>query len=228
MGAFHRCNVFFILYKPYFLSSYTNPTPNPSPYRKRSAFLLGALHFNMGTWENVFMNHLLLVIPMLYPCHYTNLCPQKSQKVHTHTHTEREREEREERGMGRWERRERRRGRREGERAEREREREGEERERGEDRWEREREREMEREGERERREREGEREGEEREGTERERGREREREREREHYTTPDNSVTIVSPATEKLLYLIVLSHFINQRRLTGSTCTAQAYCCI
>ncbi len=30
----------FILYKPYFLSAYTNPTPKPTPYRKLSAFLL--------------------------------------------------------------------------------------------------------------------------------------------------------------------------------------------
>ncbi len=43
---------------------------------------------NYGDTENVLINHLLLVIPMSYPCHYTNLCPHKSHKhAHTHTHT---------------------------------------------------------------------------------------------------------------------------------------------
>ncbi len=42
--------------------------------------------------ENVLINHLLLVIPMSYPCYYTNLCPHKPHKhahtyTHTHTHT---------------------------------------------------------------------------------------------------------------------------------------------
>ncbi len=48
---------------------------------------------NYGDTENVLINHLLLVIPMLYPCHYTNLCPHKPHKhAHTHTHTHRHRE----------------------------------------------------------------------------------------------------------------------------------------
>ncbi len=43
---------------------------------------------NYGDTENVLINHLLLVIPMSYPCHYTNLCPHKPHKhTHTHTHT---------------------------------------------------------------------------------------------------------------------------------------------
>ncbi len=43
---------------------------------------------NYGDTENVLINHLLLVIPLLYPCHYTNLCPHKPHKhAHTHTHT---------------------------------------------------------------------------------------------------------------------------------------------
>ncbi len=49
---------------------------------------------NYGDTENVLINHLLLVIPMSYPCHYTNLCPHKPHKhahthtlIHTHTHT---------------------------------------------------------------------------------------------------------------------------------------------
>ncbi len=38
-------------------------------------------------YENVLINHLLLVIPMSYPCHYTNLCPHKPHKhAHTQTH----------------------------------------------------------------------------------------------------------------------------------------------
>ncbi len=43
---------------------------------------------NYGDTENVLINHLLLVIPMSYPCHYTNLCLHKPHKhAHTHTHT---------------------------------------------------------------------------------------------------------------------------------------------
>ncbi len=44
---------------------------------------------NYGDTENVLINHLLLVIPMSYPCHYTNLCPHKPHKhahIHTHMH----------------------------------------------------------------------------------------------------------------------------------------------
>ncbi len=42
---------------------------------------------NYGDTENVLINHLLLVIPMSYPCYYTNLCPHKPHKhAHTHTH----------------------------------------------------------------------------------------------------------------------------------------------
>ncbi len=42
----------------------------------------------MGTWVNVLKSHLHLVIPVSYLCHYTNLCPDLSQKrTHTHTHT---------------------------------------------------------------------------------------------------------------------------------------------
>ncbi len=43
---------------------------------------------NYGDTENVLINHLLLVIPVSYLCHYTNLCPHKPHKhAHTHTHT---------------------------------------------------------------------------------------------------------------------------------------------
>ncbi len=43
--------------------------------------------FNYGElWRRI--NHLLLVIPVSYLCHYTNLCPHKPHKhAHTHTHT---------------------------------------------------------------------------------------------------------------------------------------------
>ncbi len=47
---------------------------------------------NYGDTENVLINHLLLIIPMSYLCHYTNLCPHKPHKhAHTHTHTHRHR-----------------------------------------------------------------------------------------------------------------------------------------
>ncbi len=88
----------FILYKLYVLLPYTYPTPKLSPHRRhRSAFLFSPQKthsvwfisvLNYGDTENVLINHLLLVIPMSYPCHYTNLCPNKPHKhAHTHTHT---------------------------------------------------------------------------------------------------------------------------------------------
>ncbi len=51
---------------------------------------------NYGDTENGLIKHLLLVIPVSYSCHYTNLCPHKPHKhvhmcihtlTHTHTHT---------------------------------------------------------------------------------------------------------------------------------------------
>ncbi len=83
----------FILYKPYFLSLYNNPTSKPSPCRKLCAFLLSqktnSVWFisllNYGDTEIVLINHLLLVIPMSCLWHYTNLCPHKPHK-HAHTH----------------------------------------------------------------------------------------------------------------------------------------------
>ncbi len=86
----------FILYKLYVLLPYTYPTPKLSPHRRRcisifpqkthSVWFISVL--NYGDTENVLINHLLLVIPMSYPCHYTNLCPHKPHKhAHTHTHT---------------------------------------------------------------------------------------------------------------------------------------------
>ncbi len=54
--------------------------------KTHSVWFLSVL--NYGDTENVLINHLLLVIPMSYPCYYTNLCPHKPHKhAHTHTHT---------------------------------------------------------------------------------------------------------------------------------------------
>ncbi len=67
-----------------------------SPQKTYSVWFISIL--NYGDTENVLINHLLLVIPMSYPCHYTNLCPHKPHKhAHTHTHTHRERESERER-----------------------------------------------------------------------------------------------------------------------------------
>ncbi len=89
----------FILYKLYVLLPYTYPTPKLSPHRRRcistfpqkthSVWFISIL--NYGDTENVLINHLLLVIPVSYPCHYTNLClhkPHKHAHTHTHTHTQ--------------------------------------------------------------------------------------------------------------------------------------------
>ncbi len=86
----------FILYKLYVLLPYTYPTPKLSPHRRRCISIfpqknsLCMIYKRFKLWGhwNVLMNHLLLVIPMSYPCHYTNLCPHKPHKhAHTHTHT---------------------------------------------------------------------------------------------------------------------------------------------
>ncbi len=54
-----------------------------SPQKTHTVWFISIL--NYGDTENVLINHLLLVIPMSYPCHYTNLCPHKPHK-HAHTH----------------------------------------------------------------------------------------------------------------------------------------------
>ncbi len=85
----------FILYKLYVLLPYTYPTPKLSPHRRRCISIFPQKShsvwfisiFNYGDTENVLINHLLLVIPMSYPCHYTNLCPHKPHK-HAHTQTD--------------------------------------------------------------------------------------------------------------------------------------------
>ncbi len=56
------------------------------PSKTHSVWFISIL--NYGDTENVLINHLLLVIPMSYLCHNTNLCPHKPHKhAHTHTHT---------------------------------------------------------------------------------------------------------------------------------------------
>ncbi len=86
----------FILYKLYVLLPYTYPTPKLSPHRRRciSTFpqktyiCMIYKHFELwGHWKCPHKSP-LLVIPMSYLCHYTNLCPHKPHKhAHTHTHT---------------------------------------------------------------------------------------------------------------------------------------------
>ncbi len=77
------------------------PTPTLhlklSPHRRLCAFFrFSKKHhlvcflslLNYGDIGSVLINHLHIVIPLSYPCYYTNLCPRKPQKpVHTHTHT---------------------------------------------------------------------------------------------------------------------------------------------
>ncbi len=73
---------------------YTYPTPKLSPHRRRCISIfpqknsLCMIYKRFKLWGhwNVLINHLLLVIAMSYPCHYTNLCPHKPHK-HAHTHT---------------------------------------------------------------------------------------------------------------------------------------------
>ncbi len=60
-----------------------------SPQKTHTVWFISVL--NYGDTENVLINHLLLVIPMSYPCHYTNLCLinhiNMPTHIHTHTHT---------------------------------------------------------------------------------------------------------------------------------------------
>ncbi len=86
----------FILYKPYFLSPYTNPTPKPTPYRKLCAFLLSQQKYvwfinllkygDMGTCPHKSPSPCNThVIPMsLYK--FVSSYVTKA-RTHTHTHT---------------------------------------------------------------------------------------------------------------------------------------------
>ncbi len=89
----------FILYKLYVLLPYTYPTPKLSPHRRRCISIfpqknsLCMVYKRFKLWGHWKCPHKSpsLVIPMSYPCHYTNLCPHKPHKhahtTHTHTHT---------------------------------------------------------------------------------------------------------------------------------------------
>ncbi len=82
------------------LLPYTYPTPKLSPHRRLCAFLdfkktpfsMFLSLLNYGDIGSVLINHLHIVIPLSYPCYYTNLCPHKPLNrphtpPHTHTHT---------------------------------------------------------------------------------------------------------------------------------------------
>ncbi len=58
-----------------------------SPKKPHSVWFISVL--NYGDIGSVLIKHLQIVIPLSYPCHYTNLCPHKPHKpAHTHTHTQ--------------------------------------------------------------------------------------------------------------------------------------------
>ncbi len=49
-------------------------------FLKKTTFIWFINLFNYGDTKNVLINHLLLVTPMSYLCHFTNLCPHKPHK----------------------------------------------------------------------------------------------------------------------------------------------------
>ncbi len=95
MGTLHRRNGFYTVQTVCAIALHLNLALTWdgaflfSLKKTHSVWFISVL--NYGDTENVLINHLLLVIPMLYPCHYTNLCPHKPHKhvpPHTHTHTQ--------------------------------------------------------------------------------------------------------------------------------------------
>ncbi len=87
----------FILYKLYVLLPYTYPTPKLSPHRRRcistfpkkphSVWFISVL--NYGDTENVFINHLLLVIPPSHTHVIIQICVLINHiNMPTHTHTQ--------------------------------------------------------------------------------------------------------------------------------------------
>ncbi len=93
-GTLYRRNGFYTVQSVFSITLH-NPTLKLIPHRKFRAILLSQKKkksvwfislLNYGDTENVLINHLLLVIPMSYPCHYTNLCPHKPHKHCTHTY----------------------------------------------------------------------------------------------------------------------------------------------
>ncbi len=91
-GTFHKRNGFYTVQAVCAIALHLNLALTGdgafllSLKKTHSVWFISVL--NYGDTENVLINHLLLVIPMSYPCHYTNLCPHKPHKhAHTHTHT---------------------------------------------------------------------------------------------------------------------------------------------
>ncbi len=91
-GTFHRRNGFYTVQAVCAIALHLNLALTGdcafifSLKKTHSVWFISVL--NYGDTENVLINHLLLVIPMSYPCHYTHLCPHKPHKhAHTHTHT---------------------------------------------------------------------------------------------------------------------------------------------
>ncbi len=86
----------FILYKLYVLLPYTYPTPKLTPHRRlcasldfqKTPFSMFLSLLNYGDIGSVLIKHIQIVIPLSYPCHYTNLCPHKPHKpAHPNTNT---------------------------------------------------------------------------------------------------------------------------------------------
>ncbi len=92
-GTFHRRNGFYTVQAVCAIALHLNLALTGdgaflfSLKKTHSVWFISVL--NYGDTENVLINHLLLVIPMSYPWHYTNVCPHKPHKhAHTHTHTD--------------------------------------------------------------------------------------------------------------------------------------------
>ncbi len=73
----------FILYKPCMYHSLQETVHFYFIKKTNSVWFISLLNYEYT--ENVLINPFFLVIPMSYPCNYTNLCPHKH--AHTHTHT---------------------------------------------------------------------------------------------------------------------------------------------
>ncbi len=90
-GTFHRRNGFYTVQAVCAIALHLNLALTGdgaflfSLKKTHSLWFISVL--NYGDTENVLINHLLLVIPMSYPCHYTNLCHKPHKHAHTHTHT---------------------------------------------------------------------------------------------------------------------------------------------
>ncbi len=83
----------FLLYRPYILLTYTNPTPKPSPHRRLFAFLdfqttsFCVIYKLVYPWGPQFRSPPLQKSP--WGCVYSGLSPHRyiQTKTHTHTHT---------------------------------------------------------------------------------------------------------------------------------------------